>query len=69
MQHIAIISSSVRKERKSHSVALYFKYYLEENNLASAEILDLKEYNFPIFEETIKTLQNPSEKVLDFAKK
>ena len=69
MQHIAIISSSVRRERKSHNVALYFKYYLEENNLASAELLDLKEYNFPIFEDTIKTLQNPSEKVLDFAKK
>ena len=69
MQHIAIISSSVRRERKSHNVALYFKYYLEEHNLASAELLDLKEYNFPIFEDTIKTLQNPSEKVLDFAKK
>ena len=69
MQHIAIISSSVRRERKSHNVALYFKNYLEENNLASAELLDLKEYNFPIFEDTIKTLQNPSEKVLDFAKK
>ena len=69
MQNIAIISSSVRKERKSHSVALYFKHYLEENNLASVEILDLKEYNFPVFEETIKTLKNPSEKVLDFAKK
>lgn len=69
MQHIAIISSSVRRERKSHSVALYFKNYLEENHLASAEIVDLKEYNFPIFEDTIKTLPNPSEKVLDFANK
>lgn len=69
MQHIAILSSSVRRERKSHSVALYFKNYLEENNLASAEIVDLKEYNFPVFEDTIKTLPNPSEKVLDFANK
>ncbi len=69
MSHIVIISSSVRRERKSHNVALYFKTYLEENNLATAEILDLKEYNFPIFEDTIKTLQNPSEKVLDFASK
>lgn len=69
MSHIAIISSSIRRERKSHSVALYFKHYLEENKLATSEILDLKEYNFPIFEDTIKTLQNPSEKVLDFANK
>jgi NAD(P)H-dependent FMN reductase len=69
MPHIAILSSSVRRERKSHSVALYFQKYLEENNLATTEILDLKEYDFPIFEDTIKTLQNPSEKILDFASK
>ena len=69
MKRIAIISSSVRRERKSHSVALYFQNFLQENNLASTEILDLKEYNFPLFEDTIKTLQNPTEKVLDFANK
>lgn len=67
MSHIAIISSSVRRERKSHNVALYFQNYLIENNLATVEILDLKKYSFPIFEDTIKTLQNPSEKVIDFA--
>lgn len=69
MPHIAIISSSVRRERKSHRVAMYFKSYLEENNLSSSQIVDLKEYSFPIFEDTIKTFQNPSEKVLDFASK
>ena len=69
MTHIAIISSSVRRERKSHRVALYFQHYLQINDLATAEILDLKKYNFPLFEDTIKTLQNPSEKVLDFAQK
>ncbi len=69
MPHIAIISSSVRRERKSHYVALYFKSYLEENNLSTSEIVDLKEYNFPIFEDTIKTFRNPSEKVWDFTSK
>lgn len=69
MPHIAIISSSVRRERKSHRIALNFKTYLEEQNLSTVEILDLKEYNFPIFEDTIKTFQNPSEQVLDFASK
>lgn len=59
MPQIAIISSSVRRERKSHNVALYFKAYLEENNLSTVEILDLKEFNFPIFEDTIKTFQKP----------
>jgi NAD(P)H-dependent FMN reductase len=67
--HIAILSSSVRRERKSHKVALYFLNYLQENKIATAEIIDLKEYNFPIFEDTIKTLQNPAENVLDFANK
>lgn len=69
MPHIAIISSSVRRERKSHRVALYFQNYFQENKLATTEILDLKEYNFPIFEDTIKTLKDPSDKVLDFANK
>ena len=69
MPHIAIISSSVRSERKSHRVALYFQNYLKANNLATTEILDLKEYNFPIFEDTIKTLKDPSDKVLDFTNK
>jgi NAD(P)H-dependent FMN reductase len=69
MPHIAIISSSVRIERKSHNVALYFKNYLEDNNLSTAEILDLKEYNFPIFEGTLKTLIDPPKNVLQYAAK
>ncbi|GAB2616460.1 NAD(P)H-dependent oxidoreductase [Emticicia sediminis] len=69
MQHISIISASVRPDRQSHRVALYFKNYLTENNLASVEILDLKEFDFPIFSETLKKQANPSEKALEFAKK
>jgi NAD(P)H-dependent FMN reductase len=69
MPHISIISSSVRNDRKSQRIALYFKKYLESNNLATAEILDLKEYGFPVFEDTLKTQKNPSAEVLDFAEK
>ncbi len=69
MPHISILSSSVRNDRKSHRLALYFQNYLRENKLATTEILDLKEYNFPIFQDTLKTLQNPKETVLDFAAK
>jgi NAD(P)H-dependent FMN reductase len=65
--HIAIISSSVRTGRKSHCVSLYFQSYLLANKLATTEILDLKEYGFPIFADTIKLQQNPSEYVLDFS--
>ena len=69
MRHISIISSSVRVGRKSHNVSLYFQNYLTENKLATSEIIDLKEYNFPIFEGTLKTLINPAQNVLEFADK
>lgn len=66
MPHIAIISASVRTGRKSHRVALFFKRYLEENDLATSEILDLKEYDFPVFEERFSYQPEPSEKAQDF---
>ena len=69
MRHISIISSSVREGRKSHNVTLYFQNYLIENKLATTEIIDLKECNFPIFQGTLKTLTNPAENVLEFAAK
>jgi len=67
MTKISIISSSVREGRNSHRVALFFKKYLEENNLAEAEILDLAKYNFPLFEERLKYQKSPTEGALDFA--
>jgi NAD(P)H-dependent FMN reductase len=69
MPHIAIISSSVRTGRASHRVALYFKNYLQTNNLATVEILDLNEYQFPVFEERLKFQKDPSKQTLDFADK
>lgn len=69
MPHISIISSSIRPDRKSHNVALYFNNYLTEHDLAKVEILDLKEYNFPLFDNTLKNQKNPSPQLLDFAKK
>ena len=69
MHHIAIISSSVRTGRNSHRVALYFKNYIEENKLANVEILDLMEYQFPVFDERLRFQQEPTVKMLDFADK
>ena len=69
MKTIAIISPSVRHGRNSHRVALYFKRYLEENKLASAEILDLKDYNFPLFDERLRHQHDPAPEVLQFAEK
>ncbi len=69
MPHIVIISASVRKDRKSHRAALYFKSFIESNALATAGILDLQEYNFPLFDERLKFQSNPTPQMLDFASK
>lgn len=67
--HIAIISASVRTGRNSHRVALYFEKYITENKLATVEILDLTAYNFPIFEERLRLMKEPTEAILQFAEK
>ncbi|MFD0939570.1 NADPH-dependent FMN reductase [Pedobacter boryungensis] len=67
MKNISILSASVRHGRNSHRVALYFKNYLEENKLANVTIIDLKAYNFPIFEERLRFISDPSEAMLSFA--
>lgn len=69
MNKIAIISSSVRSGRRSHRVALYFSNYLRENNLAETDIIDLQQYNFPVFEERLKYQADPSPEALDFAER
>ena len=67
--NIAIISASVRLERKSHRIALFFKKYIEEKKLSTVEILDLNEYKFPIFEERLRFMKDPPPPVLQFAEK
>ncbi len=69
MPNISIISASVRTGRNSHRLALYFKTYLEENKLATADIVDLKAYNFPIFEERLKFIKKPSAQMLEYAER
>jgi NAD(P)H-dependent FMN reductase len=69
MPHISIILSSVRIGRNSPRVAYFFKKYLEENKLASTEILDLKEYNFPLFDERLSRQESPLPKAVEFAEK
>ena len=69
MPHIAIISASVRTGRRSHRVALYFQNYFKENNIASTEIIDLKEYNFPVFDERLRYQKNPTPQMLDLSER
>jgi NAD(P)H-dependent FMN reductase len=69
MPHIEILSASIREGRNSHRVALYFKQYLEANTPVTVNILDLKEYNFPLFDERLQFQKSPSPKMLDFSDK
>jgi NAD(P)H-dependent FMN reductase len=67
MAQIAIISSSIRTGRKSDRVALYFQNYLTVNKIATCEIVDLKKYNFPLFEVPLKYQEKPSDDIVEFA--
>ena len=67
MNTIAIISSSVRSGRNSHRVALYFSNYLEENNIAKADVVDIEKFNFPLFDERLRLQKDPSPGALEFA--
>lgn len=67
MKHIVIISASVRKGRLSHRIALFLQKYIIAKGRATVEVLDLKAYNFPLFEERLAYQENPSPAVLDFA--
>jgi len=69
MAHISILSSSVRNGRKSHRVALYLQHYIQENKLAESEIIDLREYKFPVFDERLRLQKNPTEMMIQFAEK
>lgn len=69
MPHIAIISASVRTGRKSHRVAVFLRKYIEENKLASVEMLDLQKYQFPVFEERLRFQKTPLREVIEFSEK
>ncbi|MDZ4809053.1 MAG: NAD(P)H-dependent oxidoreductase [Bacteroidota bacterium] len=67
MANISILSSSVRIGRKSHRVALYLQHYIKENKLAESEIIDLRDYKFPVFDERLRLQKNPTEMMIQFA--
>jgi NAD(P)H-dependent FMN reductase len=67
MPHISIISSSVRLNRNSHRVVLYFKQYIEEHKMATVDIIDLNTYEFPVFDERLRFHPNPTQQMLDIS--
>lgn len=66
---IAVISSSVRDGRQSHRLALFLKEYVGLAFGADTEILDLKEYGFPLFGERLWNLDPLPEGLADYARR
>jgi NAD(P)H-dependent FMN reductase len=64
---IAIISASIRTGRNSHRVALFFENYIKTHQLGETTLLDLNEYQFPIFEERLKNMADPLKKAVEFS--
>lgn len=69
MSEILIISSSIRKKRNSHRVALFLQQYIAKRGLGEPEILDLREYNFPLFEERLTRAEDPDERWVEASNK
>ena len=68
-KRIAIISSSVRDGRLSHRVALFVRSYLGRMENIETDLIDLLEYDFPVFHERFAFQKNPSEALLEFAER
>ncbi len=56
--NILLISSSTRKGRQTHNVALYLLKQLQKHNICTG-ILDLAEVQFPLFQERYVDMANP----------
>jgi NAD(P)H-dependent FMN reductase len=67
MFSIAIISASVRNGRESHHVSNFFTGFLDERKLASVDVLDLQEFDFPIFKERLQYLKDLPPRAKEFA--
>jgi NAD(P)H-dependent FMN reductase len=67
MYNIAIISASVRTGRNSHRVAVYLDNYISSTGAGNVDMLDLNEFQFPVFEERLRYMSDPAQKVLEFA--
>jgi NAD(P)H-dependent FMN reductase len=64
---ISIISGSTRINRQSHRVSLNLFETLKNNNHHEIQLLDLAEYQFPMFEEVLIKHPNPPKGLSDFA--
>lgn len=69
MPHIVILSSSVRDGRASHRVALHLQRHVNGTGRHTVDLIDLLEYDFPVFHERLKFMKEPASDVLGFAER
>jgi NAD(P)H-dependent FMN reductase len=69
MHKILVLSSSVRTGKKSNRVALYFERYIAAHKVGEVELVDLEDYQFPIFNERLRLLKDPLPGLVAFAEK
>lgn len=69
MSHIAILSSSVREGRMSNRVALHLQRSISAMEGHTIDLLDLNEFDFPIFHERLKFMKDPAPEVVAFAER
>ena len=69
MKKILVISTSIRTGKKSDRVAKYFIDYITGHQLGEAFLVDLEEYQFPVFNERLSLLKTPPTGLIDFANK
>jgi NAD(P)H-dependent FMN reductase len=66
---ITIILGSIRKNRKSGHVAYHLKKLVGDVEGVDAQLLDLRDYPFPVLEERYRFLENPPEYMKEFSRK
>jgi NAD(P)H-dependent FMN reductase len=64
---ISIISGSTRINRQSHRVSIHLSEALKSINHHEIHLLDLAEYQFPMFEEVLIKHPNPPKGLAEFA--
>lgn len=68
VKQLLVLSCSVRRERRSHGVAVYLADFVERKGLAKVERFDLKAASFPVFEERLQFLPDPPAMATEFGK-
>ncbi len=67
--YIPVILGSTRRERQSVKLAKFVLRKLQGISNVNSELLDLKEYDFPIMEERLRFRDDPPPRVREFAEK